>query len=191
MKALAKRGVQAVRINCAHDDAGAWGRMIGHLRAAEAEASVSVKVFMDLAGPKIRTGEVHHPHKDKKIRPGERLAITRQGALEAAGKEPGLFAVECTLVDALEAAEPGDRVFVDDGKLAAEIERVEGWGVVARVTSVEEGGLKLKSEKALNFPDTALDIEALTDKDREDLAFVAAHADGIEFSFVQSAEDVR
>ncbi|MBV9511034.1 MAG: hypothetical protein JO303_12215, partial [Caulobacteraceae bacterium] len=46
-------------------------------------------------------------------------------------------------------------------------------------------------EKALNFPDTALEIEALTAKDREDLAFVAAHADGIEFSFVQSAEDVR
>ena len=37
---------------------------------------------------------------------------------------------------------------------------------------------------ALNFPDTDLTIDALTDQDRIDLALVATHADGIEFSFV-------
>jgi pyruvate kinase len=48
----------------------------------------------------------------------------------------------------------------------------------------EARGLRLKSEKALNFPDTDLTIDALTDQDRIDLALVATHADGIEFSFV-------
>ena len=51
-------------------------------------------------------------------------------------------------------------------------------------------GLRLKPEKGLNFPDCELEIDALTEKDRADLAFVAAHADGVEFSFVQSAADV-
>jgi pyruvate kinase len=52
-------------------------------------------------------------------------------------------------------------------------------------------GVRLKPEKGLNFPDTHLKIAALTDKDLVDLDFVAAHADGIGFSFVQSADDVE
>jgi pyruvate kinase len=59
------------------------------------------------------------------------------------------------------------------------VERVEAWGVLARVTSVVAKGIRLKPEKGLNFPDTELEVAALTDKDRTDLDFTAAHADGI------------
>jgi pyruvate kinase len=188
---LAKRDVRAVRINCAHDDADAWSRMIGHLRAAEATTGRRLKVFMDLAGPKIRTGYIQPPAHGKKIHIGDLLAITRSGQLEAVTLDERHFAVECTLNEALDAIKLGDRIFVDDGKLAAEVERIEVWGVVARATMAEARGYRLKAEKAVNFPDTDLEIDALTDKDRVDLAFVAANADGIEFSFVQSAADVR
>src|SRR5665213_446282 len=191
MLELAQRGVQAVRINCAHDSAEVWARMIGHLRAAEASTGRDLKVFMDLAGPKIRIGEVCMPGRGKRARHGDLIAIARPGALEAIELDERHFAVECTLPEALDAAKLGDRVFIDDGKLGAEVERVLPWGVVARVTLVEARGLRLKPEKALNFPDTNLSIDALTEKDRSDLEFVAAHADGIEFSFVQSAADVR
>lgn len=49
-------GMDCMRINCAHDDAAAWGAMIANLRRAEAEAGRSCSVYMDLAGPKLRTG---------------------------------------------------------------------------------------------------------------------------------------
>jgi len=71
------------------------------------------------------------------------------------------------------------------------VERVETWGRLARVTSAAVKGVRLNPEKGLNFPDTHLKIAALTDKDLVDLDFVAAHADGIGFSFVQSAADVE
>jgi pyruvate kinase len=71
------------------------------------------------------------------------------------------------------------------------VERVETWGRLARVTSAAVKGVRLNPEKGLNFPDTHLKIAALTDKDLVDLDFVAAHADGIGFSFVQSADDVE
>ena len=190
MLALAERGVEAVRINCAHDGAELWQRMIGHLRAAEAATGRRMKVFMDLAGPKIRTGEVRQPSHDESIYRGEVVVIVRSGDLDTIEATEPHFAVECTLPDALKSAKIGDRVYIDDGKLGARIERVETWGVLARVASVAEKGLKLKPEKGLNFPDCELEIEALTEKDRADLAFVAAHADGVEFSFVQSAADV-
>jgi pyruvate kinase len=51
-------------------------------------------------------------------------------------------------------------------------------------------GRKIRADKELNFPDTTLDIEALTEKDREDIAFIAQHADMIGYSFVQTASDV-
>jgi pyruvate kinase len=190
MLALAERGVEAVRINCAHDGPEAWARMIGHLRAAEAQAGRRMKIFMDLAGPKIRTGRVRLPDGNARLFRGDVLALTYPGRLDGALPAERHFAAECALPEPLAAARPGDRIFVDDGKLAAVVDRIEPWGLVARVCAVAEKGLKLKPEKGLNFPDRPLHIDPLTAKDREDLSFVAAHADGIGFSFVQSAEDV-
>ena len=74
--------------------------------------------------------------------------------------------------------------------MAAKVERVERWGVVARIERCADKGVKLKPEKGLNFPETDIDVAALTAIDRANLAFVAHHADGIGFSFVQSADDV-
>jgi len=190
MLALATRGVEAVRINCAHDDAHAWKRMIDHLRAAELATGRRMKVFMDLAGPKIRTGEVRAPKRSARVHKGDLIAIAKPGQSRRVDGDDRHFTVECTLAEALDSAKAGDRVFIDDGKLEARVEGVETWGRLVRVTAVADEGLKLKPEKGLNFPDRELKIDALTAKDRADLAFVAAHADGVEFSFVQTAADV-
>ena len=191
MHALAERGVEAVRINCAHDDADRWRRMIDHVRAAERATGRRLKILMDLAGPKIRTGKVRLPEGQDRIGKAAILAIVPPGGLDRVEHDDQYFAVECTLPEALSAIKIGDRLFVDDGKLGAEVKRVEAWGVLARVTSVVAKGIRLKPEKGLNFPDTELQIAALTDKDCSDLDFIVANADGVEFSFVQSAEDVK
>lgn len=195
MRDLAERGVEAVRINCAHDNAAVWQRMIDNARAAEAETGRRLKVLMDLAGPKIRTGEVAVPAGAKRIHRGDLLALVPPGGLaviEMAPVDPrnALFAVECTLPEALRTAKPGDRLFVDDGKLGAVVERREDWGLLARVSGAEDKGVRLKPEKGLNFPDGVLAIPALTEKDLADLDFVARQADGIGYSFVQSPGDV-
>lgn len=55
---LLANGMDCMRINCAHDDAVAWKRMIGHLRDAEQSLGRRCRVLMDLAGPKLRTGPI-------------------------------------------------------------------------------------------------------------------------------------
>jgi pyruvate kinase len=191
MIALAERGVEAVRINCAHDGALRWEGMIAQARVAERATGRRLKILMDLAGPKIRTGNVRLPEGQERIGEDGMLAIVRPGSLDRIDVDNQHFAIECTLPEALSAAKVGDRIFVDDGKLGGQVERVEDWGLLARVTSAAAKGVRLKPEKGLNFPDTELKISALTDQDRVDLDFVAAHADGIGFSFVQSAADVK
>lgn len=191
MRSLTERGVEAVRINCAHDGPARWERMIGHARAAAKGTGRSLRILMDLAGPKIRTGEVRLPGDRARIGKGALLAIVPPGGLDGIQVDGEYFAAECTMSGVLDAVAVGDRVYVDDGKLGATVERVERWGRVARVTSAADKGVKLKPEKGLNFPDTHLEVAALTDKDLADLDFVAANADGIGFSFVQSAADVE
>jgi pyruvate kinase len=58
-----------MRINCAHDDAAAWARMIEHLRRAEAAVGRSCRVVMDLGGPKLRTGPLAPGPAVRKLRP--------------------------------------------------------------------------------------------------------------------------
>jgi pyruvate kinase len=51
-------GMDVMRINCAHDDIDAWRAMIGHLRTAELKHGRRCRVYADLAGPKLRTGNL-------------------------------------------------------------------------------------------------------------------------------------
>jgi pyruvate kinase len=51
-------GMNVARINCAHDDATTWERMIANVREAARAANAECRVIMDLAGPKLRTGEL-------------------------------------------------------------------------------------------------------------------------------------
>lgn len=84
----------------------------------------------------------------------------------------------------------GDRILFDDGKIEGQIVKTVTELFHVRITRAREQGAKLKAEKGINFPTTDLGISGLTPKDREDLQFVARHADVVNFSFVNSGEDV-
>ncbi|MDU0479171.1 pyruvate kinase [Staphylococcus chromogenes] len=58
VKSFVDAGMELARINCAHDGAEAWAKMIDHVHRAAEEAGRKVLVNMDLAGPKIRTGAI-------------------------------------------------------------------------------------------------------------------------------------
>jgi pyruvate kinase len=58
VKQLVENGMDCMRINCAHDDRDAWGRMVAHLHRARREVGRECRVLMDLAGPKLRTGPI-------------------------------------------------------------------------------------------------------------------------------------
>jgi len=56
VRELLAAGMDVMRINCAHDDPDAWLAMIRNLRAAEEATGRRCKIYVDLAGPKLRTG---------------------------------------------------------------------------------------------------------------------------------------
>lgn len=58
VRELLAAGMDVMRINCAHDDRDAWGRMVSHLRDAVHASGRPCRVLCDLAGPKLRTGAI-------------------------------------------------------------------------------------------------------------------------------------
>ncbi|MDN6309630.1 MAG: pyruvate kinase [Flavobacteriaceae bacterium] len=65
VKSLSKLGMDCARVNCAHDDAIVWKQIIDNIR----EVDKTCKITMDLAGLKIRTGEIQPGAKVVHIKP--------------------------------------------------------------------------------------------------------------------------
>ncbi|WP_224487940.1 pyruvate kinase [Robertkochia flava] len=99
--------------------------------------------------------------------------------------------IPCQMPEVFTYLKPGERVLFDDGKIEGVIREAAEDGFLAEITRAREKGSWLRSEKGINFPDSRLKVKGLTAKDREDLRFIVSHADVVNFSFVNSGEDVE
>ncbi len=185
---LLRGGMDAARINCAHDRPADWRAMIGHLRAAERRLGRrpgSCRVIMDLAGPKVRTGAMSDALV---VRPGDEVVLTTgRGADGRAGTGPRVI---CTLSAALSALRVDAPVWFDDGKIGAAVVRVgRGWARV-RIERADPEGSKIRADKGINMPETEILTASLSRTDLEHLRFVTRHADGVAMSFVRTPRDV-
>lgn len=99
--------------------------------------------------------------------------------------------IGCTLSSAIEKLEIGQPVWIDDGKLGAVVEAVTEQGALLRVTVAKASGVRIQSDKGINFPEAEFNLSPLTQKDLTDLDFVCAHADLVGFSFVETLADME
>jgi len=199
VREILQRGANCVRINCAHDTQETWKRMIDNVRQAEQENGTSCKVMMDLAGPKIRTGEVLAPLNKKRVFRGDKILLSRclPKSEEVVPSNVDNFQTCCSVPEILDILVVDAPVYIDDGKIQARVVDTQypfpdkQLGVLLQVTHASPKGVKLQPEKGLNFPDTILSLSPLTPKDLCDLDFVAKHADIIGYSFVQRPADIE
>ena len=183
---LLEAGMDCARINCAHDSADAWARMIENIRAAEAKSARKCAILMDVAGPKCRVHGVHAPPKFR-LHKGDRVSIYQKFERRRVG--PPAFTMNFPeIVDQLAI---GAEVYIDDGKAAARVVETAPGRADLEVYAAREKGVRLKADKGLNFPTTEIELPPLTRKDFGDLDFVAEHADLVGFSFVQRVQDVE
>jgi pyruvate kinase len=128
---------------------------------------------------------------------GDLLTLTRElspgrvAACDQFGRVLNPATIGCTSSQVFEDARAGERVCFDDGRIAGVIERTEPDRLHIRITHARARGAKLVADKGINLPDTHLRLDAMTEKDRADLAFVSLHADMVALSFVNTVDDVR
>jgi pyruvate kinase len=85
---------------------------------------------------------------------------------------------------------PKEPIWFDDGKIGGVIESVNSDEMTVRITIAKPQGGKLGADKGINLPNSRIQLPALTEKDRVDLAFAVKHADMIGLSFVRRPKDV-
>ena len=137
----------------------------------------------------LTAGELPTTARAMRVHGGEQIVLTRSMEPQPAVTEPP-YVIGCSLPQAFRDVSPGDRVLIDDGKITGRVDANDGERITLTVIGAGPSGAKLKAEKGVNFPDTYLDLPALTEEDRSHLPFAAAHADVVNMSFVRSAEDV-
>ncbi len=195
-KDLSHEGVHLFRINTAHDSPQAWSKM-AHAIKSEQTDEKELKIYVDLAGPKIRTAlpkSKKSSHKPKKLKVycGDKVLIQSNGESQQAKKSKKYSAIiGCTLKNIGNIVTVGDRVFVDDGKIEMVINEINGTDIVCSVITHKKEGSSIKVEKGINFPDSNIDIRAICDHDKEILPYICEYADIIGISFAQTPEDIH
>lgn len=179
IQALVDAGMDVARINRSHGAPEEHEAIIGHVRAAAKASGRAVAVLVDLQGPKIRLGRFKDNAKVE-LAEGDVFTITTEDVV-------GTKELASTTYKGLPGdARVGDRILIDDGRVAVRITAVEGPKVVTRV---EVGG-PVSNNKGLNLPGVAVSVPAMSDKDEEDLRWaLRLNADFIALSFVRNASD--
>ncbi len=99
--------------------------------------------------------------------------------------------ISCTLPEIFNDVKVGEPIYFDDGKMEGVIKEVSVEELLIEITHTKKKGGKLRADKGINLPESDLRVRGLTEKDKADLAFVAANTDAINFSFVNTAQDVK
>src|SRR5690606_32860065 len=79
VKSLLLAGMTIARMNCSHDDEEVWKQMVSYVNHATEETGQDCTIYFDLAGPKLRTGDV--APRTKKGKDNEGFIRLRQGDL--------------------------------------------------------------------------------------------------------------
>lgn len=183
IKNLLQSGMNVARINCAHDNESTWFRMIQHIRKASKVTGLECKIYMDLAGPKIRT--VISGKGKLKVQEGMQIILTDENNLADDKNTVG-----CTVPGIAAQINTGETVLFDDGLIEAKVEKTDGNKAILQVIRISSKKPFIKNEKGINFPESVLTMPALTDFDRSCLSFIVKHADMVGYSFVRSTKDI-
>lgn len=181
LQALLKAGMNVARLNFSHGTHEQHEQRIRRLREVSAELGIPLGILQDLQGPKIRVG-ILNPALDLEV--GEQVVLFAEGTQPPAS---GLKQIPVAFVELFDSVAPGDRILLDDGRLAVRVVETHARSLLAEV---RVGG-KLSSNKGINLPGVRLNIPGFTEKDRADLAFgLEQNVDFVAISFVRTAQDV-
>ncbi|MEQ1709036.1 MAG: pyruvate kinase [Terricaulis sp.] len=177
---LVEAGVDCFRLNFSHGAKEDHARRLSAVREAEVRIGKPIGVFADLQGPKIRVGSFEGG--EIKLRYGQIVTLE---ASNAPGDDKIIRLPHPEIINVLEE---GDVLKLDDGKMQLTVVKRHVTQLEARV----DFGGTLKNQKGLNVPTRRIPISALTDKDKEDLAYALdLGVDYVALSFVQHPDDVR
>src|SRR5215469_9348069 len=179
---MMRAGLDVVRLNASHGTVDDRRRRLGMVHEAAQRADKCIGVLLDLGGPKIRI----ESFRDKKVMLREGQPFTLDTALDP--KAGTAEEVGCAYKDLPKDVAAGDTLLLADGLIVLDVEKVTATRIDTRV---RVGG-ELSDRKGLNRQGGGISAPAISDRDREDIKFVAQ--EGIDYmavSFARDAADIQ
>lgn len=179
LKDMVETGMNIVRLNFSHGTYEQWNRIKSYLAKIKEETGISVKMMMDLQGPRIRIGNIS---KEILIKEGESYSFVSG---KADTKKNEIPIDHPTLYQDMKI---GHQFYVANGMIELEVTAIKNKKII---TQAIRGG-HLLPRKGINLPETNLSGEVITKKDIADAKFGAENgADYICLSFVQTGSDIK
>ena len=176
-------GVNVFRLNFSHGTYAYHAGVLSNIREAIKKSGLIVGVLQDISGPKIRIGDLAHSFE---LRSGDVLEFVKEDIVGHMTKE-GHYKLSLNQKEILDKLEIGQFIYLYDGIIRARVTKIKNHSVCA---ILENDGL-LSSKKGINFPNTHINVEVLTPKDRADIEWgVQNGVDFMAISFVQNSQDI-
>ncbi|EAH7110959.1 pyruvate kinase [Campylobacter jejuni] len=176
-------GVNVFRLNFSHGTHEYHKKNLDSIRKVAKELHIRIGILQDISGPKIRTGELKEPFELKK---GNRLDFYRETILgeKIAQNHYKISINQKSILDMLKIDE---YIYLYDGSIRAKVVSIDDQKIE---TIIENDGF-LNSNKGINFPNTKINIDVITQKDKNDLLWgIKNEVDFLAISFVQNAHDI-
>ncbi|ECQ8835377.1 pyruvate kinase [Campylobacter jejuni] len=176
-------GVNVFRLNFSHGTHEYHKKNLDTIRKVAKELHIRIGILQDISGPKIRTGELKEPFELKK---GDRLDFYRETILgeKIAQNHYKISINQKSILDMLKIDE---YIYLYDGSIRAKVVNIDDQKIE---TIIENDGF-LNSNKGINFPNTKINIDVITQKDKNDLLWgIKNEVDFLAISFVQNAHDI-
>ncbi len=180
LRAMISAGMDVARINMAHGSVDDHERSIELVREASKAEGKDVAILMDLAGPKLRIGDL--AGGEVVLKAGDPFTVTTR---QIVGDER---IASINYPNLPKEVKPGDSILINEGLIILKVESVDREDVRCRVIA----GGPLYSRRGVNLPGIPLSVSPITEKEKVDVPFgIERHVDWFGLSFVRRASDIE
>ena len=177
-------GMNVARFNMSHGEYDAMTARFDRVKEAIKQSGKTVALLLDTKGPEIRVATFEGGATE--LEEGQEFRLYAPAGY---GDSSGVSLSYPKLIEifAKDVNSVGRTILFDDGKIAAEVIRIENDCIV---TKVIKGG-RLSNRKSINIPGYHINMPYISAQDRADIEFgLRQGVNVIAASFVRSADDV-
>ncbi len=179
LKKMVEEGMNVARLNTSHDDIEGHRKNIKTIRQVRDELKKPVAILVDLAGPKLRTG--NFINDEVKLVKGKEFILTTDSIKGDENR------VSINYKNLPQELDKGTAILVDDGKIKLRVVGTDNKNVY---TKILVGGT-ITNRRGINIPGVDIGISAITDKDKDFIKLgVEEDVDYFALSFVRKPDDV-
>lgn len=167
------------RLNFSHGSYEDHQKTFDLVRRVSAKYNHQVAVLCDIQGPKIRTGKMKEPFAIKR---GDKIRITPDECLGTPER------IQIRYETLIKDIDKDDVIFINDGTVKLIVLEKDGNDLVCECAAA---GV-ISDNKGCNMPSGRLSVDVVTEKDAQDLAFIAKlDPEFVAASFVGTGDDIK